>query len=62
MKKVYIDMFFFNNIRCNNYKKYNIYIYICWCSFDFYVFVLIIKVYRFIGKVVIFYINIMFFL
>lgn len=28
MKKVYIDMFFFINIRCNNYKKYNIYIYI----------------------------------
>lgn len=39
-------MFLLTNTRCNNYKKYNIYIYICWCSFDLHVLALIIKVHR----------------
>lgn len=55
MKKVYIDMFLLTNTRCNNYKKYNIYICICWCSFDLHVLALIIKVHRPTGKVAILY-------
>lgn len=57
-------MFLLTNTRCNNYKKYNIYIYIyiCWCSFDLHVLALIIKVHRPTGKVAILYINIMLFL
>lgn len=52
-------MFLLTNTRCNNYKKYNIYIYV---GFDLHVLALIIKVHRPTGKVAILYINIMLFL